>query len=113
MQTAEAGYSKVLINEIVVPDVRAAWPATSLDFVMMALGPARERTEKEWRELLRSVGLTVVGIWTYEQGTESLIECELKGGENYDEKMDEKINKMREAKAEQDFAHGLAFQSKI
>ena len=32
------GYSKVLINEYVVPDFGAAWPMTSMDWLMMALG---------------------------------------------------------------------------
>lgn len=46
---------------------------------MMVLGGVRERTETQWRGLLESVGLKVVKMWTYEQGTESLIEAELDG----------------------------------
>jgi len=75
----QRGYSKILINENVVPDVKAAWPITSTDWIMMALAAAHERTEREWHELLKSVGLRIVKIWTYEQGTESLIEAELDG----------------------------------
>ncbi|KAM0801004.1 S-adenosyl-L-methionine-dependent methyltransferase [Usnea florida] len=71
------GYSKVLINEYVVPDFGAAWPMTSMDWLMMALGAVKERTEKQWRELLQQAGLKLTGIWTYEQGTESLIEAEV------------------------------------
>ncbi|KAF6226881.1 hypothetical protein HO133_008322 [Letharia lupina] len=70
------GYSKLLINENVVPDVGAAWSITSMDWLMMALGAVRERTEKQWRGLLGQAGLKVTGVWTYEQGTESLIEAE-------------------------------------
>ena len=71
------GYSKILINEIVIPN-RGAHPAnTGLDWLMMALMSSSERTEKAWRELLESVGLTVVGIWTHSPGTESLIEAKL------------------------------------
>ena len=71
------GYSKVLINELVVPDVGAPWGTTSLDWLMMSIASARERTEKEWRELLSEAGLNVVSIFTYEPGTESIIEAEL------------------------------------
>lgn len=44
---------------------------------MMALGAVKERTEKQWRTLLGEAGLKVVRIWTYDQGTESLIEATL------------------------------------
>ncbi|MCJ1432413.1 hypothetical protein MMC27_001769 [Xylographa pallens] len=73
----ERGYSKLLINELVVPDKGAAWSVTSMDWVMLALGAVRERTESDWRELLKSAGMKIVKIWTWEQGTESLIEAEL------------------------------------
>lgn len=72
-----SGYSKLLINEFVVPDVEATWSITSMDWVMMALSAVKERTEKQWTTLLERAGLKVVGIWTYDQGTESLIEAEL------------------------------------
>lgn len=75
----QQGYSKLLINEYVVPDVGATWPITSMDWLMMVLGAVKERTEKGWRSLLGQAGLTVVGIWTYDQGTESLIEAEANG----------------------------------
>lgn len=71
------GFSKLLINEYVVPDMGAAWSVTSMDWLMMALGAVKERTEKQWRVLLEQAGFRVVQIWTYDQGTESLIEAEL------------------------------------
>ena len=71
------GYSKLLINENVVPDVGASWSITSMDWLMMALGAVRERTEKQWKDLLAQAGLKVSGVWTYDQGTESLIEAEI------------------------------------
>lgn len=70
------GFSKMLINENVIPDRNASWEATGLDFVMMSVGAA-ERTKKDWMELIQSAGLKVIGIWTAHQGIESLIECEL------------------------------------
>lgn len=73
----EKGYSKILINENVVPDLGADWRITSLDLYMMALAASAERTEAEWKELLRSAGLKVVGIWTMDMAVESLIEAVL------------------------------------
>ena len=73
----EKGYSKILINELIVPDQNASWSVTSMDLLMLTLGAAKERTEKDWRTMAQSAGLKITGIWTKERGTESLIECEL------------------------------------
>jgi hypothetical protein len=70
------GYSKLLINENVIPDTGAYWETTSLDLIMMEIGSG-ERTERQWQTLLESAGLNVVKIWTAQRGVESLIECEL------------------------------------
>lgn len=71
------GYSKILINENVVPDRGAHWQATSLDFIMMIDLAAKERTEKQWHSLIESVGLKITKIWTRIDSAESLIECDL------------------------------------
>ncbi|KAK2810972.1 hypothetical protein FQN50_002564 [Emmonsiellopsis sp. PD_5] len=71
------GYSKILINENVIPSTDAYWESTALDIVMMSLFSSQERTEKQWRKLIASAGLKIVNIWTVEKGVESLIECEL------------------------------------
>ena len=70
-------YSKLLINEMVIPDKGAHWISTALDMVMMALLSASERTEEGWRALLESAGFKIFKIWTHEPGTESLIEAEV------------------------------------
>ena len=57
--------SIVLIDEMVLPDVGAHWEATQLDIWMMASLNAMERTEKQWRVLLESVGLKVKLLYTY------------------------------------------------
>ena len=75
----QPGYSKLLINEAVLPDVGASWEQTSLDLYMMALASAMERTEGQWRRLLGGMGLTVLGIWRGGDGTESLIETMIEG----------------------------------
>ena len=71
------GYSKLLINGHVIPDKGAHWLSTGLDIVLMANFLARERTEQNWRALLKSAGFKIIEIWTCEPGTESLIEAEL------------------------------------
>ena len=71
------GYSKILINENIVPDMGASWQVTSLDIIMMATTGSRERTESQWRELITSAGLQITGIWTKDRLYESLIEAVL------------------------------------
>ncbi|KAJ5770121.1 uncharacterized protein N7511_002172 [Penicillium nucicola] len=73
----EPGYSKVLINENVIPDTNAYWETTSLDIIMMADFASTERTEGHWHKLVQSAGLKITKIWTAQRGVESLIECEL------------------------------------
>ena len=71
------GYSKLLINEIVIPAKGAHLASTGLDLVMMAAFSAAQRTEDGWRRLVEGAGFRVVGIWEGESGAESLIECEV------------------------------------
>lgn len=71
------GYSKLLINENVVPDRGAQWEATALDVMMLTLLSSRERTRENWTELLTGAGLRITEVYTARNGAESLIECEL------------------------------------
>lgn len=73
----EPNYSKVLINENVIPNTDANWQATSEDIVMMVDCAAKERTAGQWYQLVESAGLKVSKIWTLQASSESLIECEL------------------------------------
>lgn len=73
----DPGYSKLLINENVIPDIGADWQVTGQDLMMMTMVSSRERQECEWRHLLVEAGLKVIKIWTHVNGVESLIECEL------------------------------------
>ncbi|KAI0098505.1 putative O-methyltransferase [Daldinia grandis] len=76
-KSMEPGYSKLLINENVIPPHHAHWEATALDIIMMTGFSSRERTRHEWEYLLGASGLRICGIWTVDSGVESLIECEL------------------------------------
>ncbi|KAH6843416.1 S-adenosyl-L-methionine-dependent methyltransferase [Chaetomium sp. MPI-CAGE-AT-0009] len=73
------GYSRLLINENVIPGTGADWQATALDLMVLSLLSSRERTEADWRRLLEGAGLRVIKIWGTDKqnGVESLIECEL------------------------------------
>jgi len=73
------GYSKLLINENVIPDRGADWQATALDMMMMTLFASKERTLSEWYQLLETpkLGLRIVNVWNSKHSQESLIECEL------------------------------------
>ncbi|KAM3066039.1 hypothetical protein ACMFMG_010622 [Clarireedia jacksonii] len=71
------GYSKVLVHEIVVSEEKPTLAATSMDMTTLALLATRERTEAEWRSILKEVGLKIVKIYTYPGVAESLIEAEL------------------------------------
>ncbi|KAI2780782.1 putative O-methyltransferase [Daldinia loculata] len=71
------GYSKLLVNEIIVPDRNPTWPVTSMDQLVFVLGAMGERTEARWEDILKRAGFKVVHIYSYEMGSESLIEAEL------------------------------------
>ncbi|PSK34145.1 hypothetical protein B9Z65_8471 [Elsinoe australis] len=70
--------SKVLINDLLVPDQDPNWSVTTMDLAMMALGSVKERTESEWKDLVARAGLKVTGIFTsFDPSTECIIEAEL------------------------------------
>lgn len=71
------GYSKILVNDFVVPNEGAHWAQTCLDWELMASLGARHRTEAEHKTLYEGVGLIVTGIWRHPQCLDALIELEL------------------------------------
>lgn len=78
VEAMKPGYSRLLINEIVMPTSGAYWEATGLDIVMMTQLCAYERTLQDWRRLLEDkAGLRIVQVWSSPKAIESVIECEL------------------------------------
>ena len=71
----EPGYSKILINDWVVPDTGSPLIPALLDIQIMAVLPGMERTQTQWKELLESVGLEIVKIHTIGKEVEGLIEA--------------------------------------
>lgn len=50
------GYSKMLIHELVLPNRGASSYQCTWDMVMMTVGWGMERSEREWRNMLRLAG---------------------------------------------------------
>ena len=71
------GYSKIIINDFVVPNQGAAWLQTALDWELMASLGARHRTEEEHRVLYEGVGLKMNGVWRKKGAMDAVIELEL------------------------------------
>lgn len=72
------GYSRLLINEFVMPERGAFWETSALDMVMLTLFSSQERTMPAWRTLLESkAGLAIVKVWNDGNAVQNLIECEL------------------------------------
>jgi hypothetical protein len=71
------GYSKLLVHDHVLPEIRPHPQATAYDLTMMVKVSALERTESMWHSLLGSVGFKVVKIWSSPVATQSVIEAEL------------------------------------
>jgi hypothetical protein len=72
------GYSRVLLNEIVLSEENPTIAATSMDMMMLAHLAVRERTEMEWKVILRKAGLRFLKVYRYPGVAESIIEAELR-----------------------------------
>ncbi|KAJ5987770.1 hypothetical protein N7481_002980 [Penicillium waksmanii] len=68
-------YSRILIVDFVLSDTDTPLMQAALDIQMMSIGAGVERSERQWRVLLDSVGLEISGIWNQSSGMESVIEA--------------------------------------
>ena len=59
-----SGYSKIILNELVLPNTGCGIVGAQIDIAMMAELAATERTERQWLELLDSAELKAEKIWT-------------------------------------------------
>lgn len=72
------GHSRILLNEIIIPEVGAGWFETSVDMIMLCCHSAQERRERDWRALVEGVGgLKVANIWDVDGAVEKVIEIVL------------------------------------
>ena len=51
--------SKLLINDMILPEAGVPAFSASLDLVMLGACGSRERRTKDWQELLNNVGLVI------------------------------------------------------
>ena len=72
------GYSRLLIEDLVMPDRGADMRQASVDMTMYFMPEGIERTAGQWQELLEHAGLQIIKIWSDGSGMESVIEAELK-----------------------------------
>ncbi|KAI4252051.1 MAG: hypothetical protein L6R42_008130 [Xanthoria sp. 1 TBL-2021] len=70
------GYSKVLINDIVIPATGTSYIQAGLDCLVLQAS-ANERTEAVWKNVIEDAGLKLVKIWPDGRSYESVIEAEL------------------------------------
>lgn len=73
-------YSRLLIDDYVLPDTGAKRREAGMDFLMMLFASGMERTRHQWEQLLDSVGLQIVKIWypAEGRGEEPVIEAKLR-----------------------------------
>ena len=80
MKAMKGGYSKIIINEAIVPEKNCGSWLAATDINMMTILAGMERTRRQWVDLLESVDLEVVKIWdSPNDGDEAIIEATLKG----------------------------------
>lgn len=57
-------YSRLLIDDFVVPETEVDWLTASLDLCMWLFFSGIERTMSQWRKLFDAANLEVVQVWT-------------------------------------------------
>jgi len=70
--------SRLLIGEMIVPEKAGVNKYVfMMDICMLVIG-GKERSEKEFSNLVEPAGLKLVKAWTSKTGDQCLIECRLK-----------------------------------
>ena len=72
------GYSKLLIEEFILPDQGCALLSAVWDVEMMAILSSMERTRDHWRELLDSAGFAIMEFWLPPGDGQGIVEAMLK-----------------------------------
>lgn len=73
------GYSRVLLNEIVLSEDSPTIAVPSMDMMMLARLYVHEMAEADWKMILEEAGLRFLKIYSYPGVAESVIEAELEG----------------------------------
>ncbi|GAM33496.1 O-methyltransferase [Talaromyces pinophilus] len=61
-----ANDSKILLDEVVLPDTGAHWQATMADLSMMVVFAGAERTKRAWHRLVAKAGLKISHVHSYD-----------------------------------------------
>lgn len=61
--------SRILIDEVVLPDTGAHWQATLADLSMMIAFGGKERSRQQWQTLAHRAGLRIEEIHNYAAST--------------------------------------------
>jgi hypothetical protein len=72
--------SRLIIADMTWPDkteIGGELTIYWMDFSLMMLN-GKEKTKKEFEEILDAAGLEIVKVWRYSFGTQAQIECRLK-----------------------------------
>ncbi|KAH9822722.1 O-methyltransferase [Teratosphaeria destructans] len=79
LREAMAEDSLILIDEMVLPQSGASWKQARADIQMMACHASMERSEQQWRDLLRKAGLRLREVVTYDEEMRNAIIVAVKG----------------------------------
>ncbi|KAJ5683042.1 hypothetical protein N7462_006207 [Penicillium macrosclerotiorum] len=71
------GFSKILVEDYILPDQNARLYPCMVDLIVMALCAGRERTRQGWNDLFSSVGMKIVKFWEHGGDEMGIIEVEL------------------------------------
>lgn len=67
--------SKLLIQELVLPETNASVKASHLDILMMLYHSGMERSISQWEALLAECGLELVKVWSRPDTDPCVLEC--------------------------------------
>jgi demethylsterigmatocystin 6-O-methyltransferase len=57
--------SRILIDDLVLPNEKVHWQAAQIDLTMMSALGSKERTEEQWHALIDAAGLQILNIIQY------------------------------------------------
>ena len=69
------GYSKLILNETVLPDTDCQLFQACTDISMMAVLAAAMRPQRHFQQILDAAGLEIMKVWFPPSNTEAVIEA--------------------------------------
>ena len=88
-ESLKPGYSKLVINESVIPDTGVNPVLSGLDLIMMGVFNSKERTRDDWEKLLDAAGFRIVREytdWTAMKACKTNHDCVAKVRSNLEER---------------------------